>query len=429
MRLTLPPAVTGFCLGRSLAKSLIVRRFGYDRTGGTAGFVLKPLAKDEFKLINNRQQSGRRRGRGGQRQNGTGGNSSSSGSGRGPESGNRIDNRTRGNAAQLLEKYKTLARDAQQAGDRVLTEYYLQFADHYFRVLSETRARYEENNPSRARQEFGNEDQGFEGEDGSEGQDDEDDDFAGSFRQPQRVPQQQQPQQQAQPQQREARSNDGRANEDRPRDNRAREDRPRDDRPRDDRPREDRPREDRPRTYQRDDRPREQPQRNTEQRDAQPRDTQPREEGSRDERPREEQPRESRPREDRPRESRIRRDYGDEDRGNRAQSPAPQATAPQPKARPEAVVDAPAPSTVRPVVRRPRAQPVKRNLDADDGEARLDIGVLPPAFSLPPSITTEAAAVAPTAISDAAASDLPPVAEPKRRGRPRKIPIDAPVES
>ena len=94
-------------------------------------------------MINNRQ-AGRRRGRGGQRSPG-GGNP-----GRGPESGNRIDNRARGNAAQLLEKYKTLARDAQMQGDRVNTEYYLQFADHYFRVLAETRSRFEENQPRRS---------------------------------------------------------------------------------------------------------------------------------------------------------------------------------------------------------------------------------------------------------------------------------------
>lgn len=94
-------------------------------------------------MINNRQ-AGRRRGRGGQRSQG-GGNP-----GRGPESGNRIDNRARGNAAQLLEKYKTLARDAQMQGDRVNTEYYLQFADHYFRVLAETRSRFEENQPRRS---------------------------------------------------------------------------------------------------------------------------------------------------------------------------------------------------------------------------------------------------------------------------------------
>ena len=83
-------------------------------------------------MINNRQ-GGRRRGRGGQR-----------GQNLGSQPGNRQDNRQRGNAAQLLEKYKSMARDSQLAGDRVQTEYYLQFADHYFRVLSESRARFED---------------------------------------------------------------------------------------------------------------------------------------------------------------------------------------------------------------------------------------------------------------------------------------------
>ena len=89
-------------------------------------------------MINNRQ-GGRRRGRGGQ------------GGGRnlGGQPGNRQDNRQRGNAAQLLEKYKSMARDSQLAGDRVQTEYYLQFADHYFRVLSESRARFEDQNQQR----------------------------------------------------------------------------------------------------------------------------------------------------------------------------------------------------------------------------------------------------------------------------------------
>ena len=93
-------------------------------------------------MINNRQ-GGRRRGRGGQ---GGGG-----GRNLGGQPGNRQDNRQRGNAAQLLEKYKSMARDSQLAGDRVQTEYYLQYADHYFRVLSENRARYEEQNPRRSR--------------------------------------------------------------------------------------------------------------------------------------------------------------------------------------------------------------------------------------------------------------------------------------
>lgn len=87
-------------------------------------------------LINNRQ-GGRRRGRGGQ-------------GGRNPgQPGNRQDNRQRGNAAQLLEKYKSMARDAQLSGDRVQTEYYLQFADHYFRVLDDTRSRFEEQKRNR----------------------------------------------------------------------------------------------------------------------------------------------------------------------------------------------------------------------------------------------------------------------------------------
>jgi hypothetical protein len=90
-------------------------------------------------LINNRQ-GGRRRGRGGPRGPNLGG---------GGQPGNRQDNRQRGNAAQLLEKYKSMARDSQLAGDRVQTEYFLQFADHYFRVLGESRSRFDEQRPRR----------------------------------------------------------------------------------------------------------------------------------------------------------------------------------------------------------------------------------------------------------------------------------------
>jgi hypothetical protein len=63
--------------------------------------------------------------------------------------GNRQDNRQRGNAAQLLEKYKAMARDSQLAGDRVQTEYYLQYADHYFRVLEDSRSRFEQQDAQR----------------------------------------------------------------------------------------------------------------------------------------------------------------------------------------------------------------------------------------------------------------------------------------
>ena len=115
-------------------------------------------------MINNRQ-NGRRRGRGG---NG-GGNGQGQGQ-RGPQNnGSRIDNRARGNASQLYEKYKNMAADAQRAGDRVNTEYYFQFADHYFRVLSEQRGRFEDQpqQSRRARDDFdfdGEEEFGDEGE-------------------------------------------------------------------------------------------------------------------------------------------------------------------------------------------------------------------------------------------------------------------------
>ncbi|CAM3191575.1 hypothetical protein SPAN111604_09580 [Sphingomonas antarctica] len=175
-------------------------------------------------LMNVRQQSGRRRGRGGG-QNRQGGN------GRGPESGNRIDNRARGNAPQLLEKYKGLARDAQQAGDRVLMEYYLQFADHYFRVVSESRTRQDEQRQPRG---DGQGNDGDDGDDGQDGQDDGEDDFG--FKLP---PRQEQPRR------------DDRPREDRPQ-QQQRDDRPREDRgQRDDRPRNDQPREDRSRQEQR----------------------------------------------------------------------------------------------------------------------------------------------------------------------------------
>ncbi|MFN3990728.1 MAG: DUF4167 domain-containing protein [Erythrobacter sp.] len=80
----------------------------------------------------NNNRNNRRRGRGNRNQAGNG------------NQVNRIDSRARGNAPQLLDKYKKLAQDAQHNGDRVQMEYYLQFADHYFRVIADNKARQEE---------------------------------------------------------------------------------------------------------------------------------------------------------------------------------------------------------------------------------------------------------------------------------------------
>ena len=53
------------------------------------------------------------------------------------------EQRPRGNAQQLMERYLQLARDATMQGDRVLSENYFQHADHYYRVLN---ARFEQQN-------------------------------------------------------------------------------------------------------------------------------------------------------------------------------------------------------------------------------------------------------------------------------------------
>jgi len=87
--------------------------------------------------LNQNRNQNRRRGRGSNR------------GGQGGNQGNRIDSRARGNAPQMLEKYRKLAHDASLNGDRVQTEYYLQFADHYFRVIADMRAQKDE--PQRPR--------------------------------------------------------------------------------------------------------------------------------------------------------------------------------------------------------------------------------------------------------------------------------------
>lgn len=52
------------------------------------------------------------------------------------ESNTPDGNKVRGNANQLYERYTGLAREAQSAGDRVAAEGFLQYAEHYYRVLS-----------------------------------------------------------------------------------------------------------------------------------------------------------------------------------------------------------------------------------------------------------------------------------------------------
>ena len=48
--------------------------------------------------------------------------------------GNGSENRVKGNALQVHEKYQALARDAKSSGDRIKAENYLQHAEHFHRV-------------------------------------------------------------------------------------------------------------------------------------------------------------------------------------------------------------------------------------------------------------------------------------------------------
>ena len=57
-------------------------------------------------------------------------------------------NRNKGNVSQQYNKYLKLAKEAFRSGDRVQSEYYYQFTDHYFRLMVELGINIEENNPT-----------------------------------------------------------------------------------------------------------------------------------------------------------------------------------------------------------------------------------------------------------------------------------------
>ena len=48
-----------------------------------------------------------------------------------------IPGRNNHNASKLIEKYNDLAREALSNGDKILSENYLQHADHFMRILNE----------------------------------------------------------------------------------------------------------------------------------------------------------------------------------------------------------------------------------------------------------------------------------------------------
>lgn len=75
------------------------------------------------------QKSNRSRGRGSRKGGGGGNNPNRVYDSTGPEG------KVRGTPQQIIDKYLTLARDAQTSGDRVSAENFLQHAEHYQRIL------------------------------------------------------------------------------------------------------------------------------------------------------------------------------------------------------------------------------------------------------------------------------------------------------
>ena len=53
--------------------------------------------------------------------------------------------RNKGNVSQQYNKYSKLAKEAFTSGDRILSEYYYQYTDHYYRMMVELGINVEEN--------------------------------------------------------------------------------------------------------------------------------------------------------------------------------------------------------------------------------------------------------------------------------------------
>ena len=56
-----------------------------------------------------------------------------------------FNNRNRGNVSQQYNKYLKLAKESSRSGDRIQSEYYYQFTDHYYRIMVDLGINIEEN--------------------------------------------------------------------------------------------------------------------------------------------------------------------------------------------------------------------------------------------------------------------------------------------
>ena len=56
----------------------------------------------------------------------------------------RKNNRNNGNLEKLITKYNELAREALSNGDKILSENYYQYADHFLRISAEQKEKQKE---------------------------------------------------------------------------------------------------------------------------------------------------------------------------------------------------------------------------------------------------------------------------------------------
>ena len=60
----------------------------------------------------------------------------------------RKNNRNNGNLEKLITKYNELAREALSNGDKILSENYYQYADHFLRISIEQKERQKDKSQS-----------------------------------------------------------------------------------------------------------------------------------------------------------------------------------------------------------------------------------------------------------------------------------------
>ena len=91
------------------------------------------------------------------------------------------EGKVRGTPQQIIDKYQTLARDAQTTGDRVMAENFLQHAEHYQRILLDAQGVRQEQRRDQSQSDQSQSDQSQSDQDGDgrddSGQDDGDETY------------------------------------------------------------------------------------------------------------------------------------------------------------------------------------------------------------------------------------------------------------